>query len=655
MDKKFRQWIYLFVLIPFSVFLLAFNCTTWFLWIKNHRASLSGVCDVVKRNIDTLLATETVRLQNIGILPNVDALLTSTERVRRNAMPQRRDQVEAVKERWSSLSRDDFEVREVLDNSVGEMFQRLCGNGAETVNMILTDADGLAVAAASKPDRYSYGENDWWIRAHTRDQTQPVSDGLLPNGVMGLALALRNPQRTNFISGILRAEFSIGEVVSWLHSSPVMDGKLVALISVSNTYSISCKTAETNVDSVLRLVASKPSTEWSWIKGYRYSSQPLDAGIRWTSPVRVVTMRPESYFSLPLLGLMGLTLMLSSLAWIGLKRLVYEVGHKMFFRDQASLVEAGEWIMTRYNKGQETTAGLSAIMNGATSTTEQLNRWEEHLQRVFKGKEALQFAEMHQDLDRSKDFLSAFLDRPYPKIPIPYVEGHLRLDFYHQYKPAFLPGGSFFDIFEAAPDCAGVYMADMAGIGSQRAFLAMILRGLVRNLSKQGRNARFFMSELNKSLVQSLKNTPNPSLTASSVYFVADVTSRIGTFSLAGHYAPFLVRRSSRRIMLLEAPEHAGQPLGSDHNDEYVVGQCRLIDEDFFLFFNEGACKTRDRQGREFGLSRIQDLLNELRHQNKEAIVDGVMRAITDFAGNETLVNDICLAAIDVSSKTEPA
>ena len=107
MEKNFKRWVFFFVLLPFSVFLVVLNVASWKLMIRNHKTSLTSVVESVGNDFDALLSTETVRLQNIGLLPNVDSLLASTERVRRNSLPQRRDQIESIRERWPNLQRDD--------------------------------------------------------------------------------------------------------------------------------------------------------------------------------------------------------------------------------------------------------------------------------------------------------------------------------------------------------------------------------------------------------------------------------------------------------------------------------------------------------------------------------------------------------------------
>ena len=73
------------------------------------------------------------------------------------------------------------------------------------------------------------------------------------------------------------------------------------------------------------------------------------------------------------------------------------------------------------------------------------------------------------------------------------------------------------------------------------------------------------------------------------------------------------------------------------------------------LFFTDGAYEARNHEGVAFGIDRMHETLERLLYHSKDEILDGVMKAILDFIGDEPLSDDICLVAIEVTDKTEPA
>jgi serine phosphatase RsbU (regulator of sigma subunit) len=256
---------------------------------------------------------------------------------------------------------------------------------------------------------------------------------------------------------------------------------------------------------------------------------------------------------------------------------------------------------------------------------------------------------MQRDLDLAKDFQRAYLERPYPKIPAMHIEGRLRLEFYHRYKPQLALGGDFFDIITLGPDCAGVFVADVMGHGTRSALITSILRTLIGDLIQQGRNARHFISEMNKQFCGLLKSVPSP-LFASAFHFVADTTARVATFSSAGHPAPFHIRRSLGRISRLEVPEPRGAALGLLPREEFTGGHCRLIPGDVFFFFTDGVYEAHNRQGEEFGMGRLESVLRTLMYKEMPYIVDGVMDALVEFVGDEPVADDICMVSVEVTT-----
>jgi len=258
--------------------------------------------------------------------------------------------------------------------------------------------------------------------------------------------------------------------------------------------------------------------------------------------------------------------------------------------------------------------------------------------------------DVERDLELAREFQQAYLNRPYPKIPEVHVEGRLRLEFHHRYAPALALGGDFFDIMKLAPDCCGVFIADVMGHGTRSALITSILRTLIGDLQHQGRNAPHFLTELNKQFCDILRTVPNP-LFASAYYFVPDTTARVATFSSAGHPAPFLVRSHLSRVTRLEVPPPRGSALGLVAGESFTGGHVRLTPGDVFLFFTDGVYEAHNARGEEFGIVRVEAILNKLVYRGAREMVDAIMKAVTEFVGSETVTDDICMVAVEVTDK----
>jgi len=382
----------------------------------------------------------------------------------------------------------------------------------------------------------------------------------------------------------------------------------------------------------------------------RLGSTPLrDGGSYWTGP----EVRRE-FISWRVCGPLALSIAASVLLLLAARMGARRAMEKQVLRPADELTEAGSWVLATALGGgkQLRLPGDGKPVEDMTPIERQLEQWLTKYRREVELDIASRTKKMQRDLELAKDFQRAMLERPYPNIPEIHIEGRLRLDFYHRYEPAAALGGDFFDILTLGPDCAGVFIADVMGHGTRSALITAILRTLLGDLIQQGRNAPHFLSEVNKAFCQLLRSVPSP-LFASAFYFVADTTGRVATFSSAGHPAGFRIIRSLSRISRLEVPPPRGTALGVIPEESYTGGHCRLLADDAFVFYTDGVYEVHNKDGEEFGMERMQQALRKLMYKNTgEKIVDGLLQAVRDFAGEEPIADDICIVAVEVTTES---
>lgn len=330
--------------------------------------------------------------------------------------------------------------------------------------------------------------------------------------------------------------------------------------------------------------------------------------------------------------------------------------HQAVSAPMAELMEAGDWILRtalgrpRQLKSASTNNSSPQAIPEATPVQKELQQWLHCLLEDLQNEYTAHSIEMQRDLNLAREFQQAYMERPYPKIPAVHIEGRLRLEFYHRYEAALALGGDFYNILTLGPDAAGLFISDVMGHGTRSALITAIIRTLIDDLEPLGRNARHFLTEMNRQFCQLLKSVPNP-LFASAFYMVADTTARVATYSSAGHPAPFHIRRSVGRIMRIEVPMPRGAALGMIPDEKYTGGYCRLIDGDVFIFFTDGVYEAHNVHGEEFGLARMENVLRQLMYRSAREIVDGLMDAIGNFVSYEPIMDDICIMAVEVTTK----
>lgn len=258
--------------------------------------------------------------------------------------------------------------------------------------------------------------------------------------------------------------------------------------------------------------------------------------------------------------------------------------------------------------------------------------------------------EFRQDQALAGEFQQAFFSRTYPQVPAVHAPGRLRLEFAHSYQPAMAVGGDFFNIEAVGPDTAGIFIADVMGHGTRSALITAILRTLLNELQPQGRHAAHFMRQINQRFCSMLRGLPF-TFFASATYFVADTTARIATFSSAGHPMPFFLHRIVGRISRLEQPKPRGAALGIFPDDAYGGGTARLQDGDGLIFFTDGAYEAMNAAGEEFGLARLEEVIQSNIYKSGAEILAALRASIAQFIGTAPLNDDICLVSVDVTTK----
>lgn len=313
-------------------------------------------------------------------------------------------------------------------------------------------------------------------------------------------------------------------------------------------------------------------------------------------------------------------------------------------------LDAGDWIM-RSALGRPSDLQKPGETAGQSSAVQQrLDAWLEDLKHEYAEEVAIRTSDMRRDLELARDFQEAMLERPYPAIPDVHIPGRLRLEFHHCYKPASALGGDFYNLLQAGRDAGGVFIADVMGHGTRSALITSILRTLLVDLLPYARHAPHFLSEMNRQFCDLLKSIPNP-LFASAFYFVADTTSRIATYSSAGHPSPFHLHRSVGRVSRLEVPPPRGAALGVIPDESFSGGHCRLVPDDVFLFFTDGVYEAFNRRREEFGMERMEATLKKLMYKNVKELVDGLLEEVMLFADGQPLEDDLCVIALEITTK----
>ncbi len=631
MESSIKRSLFYYVLWPVAGLTLLFVLLGGAALLSvQHRERVSEN-SVLNRMVSRRIEQQALLLKSVADTPVVHQLLKGREPLSGRAL-------QTLSKDWAGIGADDIRVKQVVANQAAELFQYACRRNHALLTLTLADSEGQLVAASEKPPRYDLKTSDLWTAALSQRDKHGVSSGDMEEGFLRVAVPV---YEEDVLQGLLLAGLAADRLFA-----PFTNETAHTLLVGRSTMPLSGAPAVLEKWAPRLLDFYRDNNEAGRRGPFAvFTGSVLDTTIAWVRPLWIVTVYPAGVFTPDLLmrvlflALVGV-LLAALFTW-----LAFVVFRGRLLTPFVNALAAGKWALDKLSLSDTEVSADDEV-------GDQLETWYADAEHKLKQEADMRTRDVEHDLELATEFQQAYLNRPYPRVPEIHTAGRLRFEFYHHYKPALALGGDFFDILKLGPNTVGIFIADVMGHGTRSAIITSILRTLSGDLAPKGRHAPLFLTEMNKDFIKLLKVLPQP-LFASAHFFVADGTSRIATYSSAGHPAPFHIHRSHARISRLEVPKPHGAALGLLEDEEYTAGHCRLVPEDLFIFFTDGVYEAPNSEGEEYGLNRMEAVLKENIYSSASAIVNALVADLMKFVGDEPLSDDICIVALRATTEKE--
>jgi phosphoserine phosphatase RsbU/P len=129
-------------------------------------------------------------------------------------------------------------------------------------------------------------------------------------------------------------------------------------------------------------------------------------------------------------------------------------------------------------------------------------------------------------------------------------------------------------------------------------------------------------------------------LFVTALFMTLELASGQLAFASAGHDLPLLVRGARRRSQLLTARSTI---LGAFRDIDLEDRRIELAAGDALVLYTDGVTEARDRRGRLFGERRLRAVVMASVGGSAERTAHAVLDAVTDFAGDVPLPDDLTL------------
>ena len=206
--------------------------------------------------------------------------------------------------------------------------------------------------------------------------------------------------------------------------------------------------------------------------------------------------------------------------------------------------------------------------------------------------------------------------------------------------PALEVGGDFYDFIPVDEDAWGLVIADVSGKGVPAALFMALSRTLIRVSASRRRDPAGAITEANELICRDSKT----SMFVTLFYLVISSKEREITYVNAGHNPPLLLNRNTPGTVTLLKADGIALGIIDDINLQSV--SISLKEGDLVVLYTDGITEAMNSEGEEFGMERLSDVLNTYRDSSAIEIIEGIKRAISEFAGDTPQSDDITLILI---------
>ena len=194
-----------------------------------------------------------------------------------------------------------------------------------------------------------------------------------------------------------------------------------------------------------------------------------------------------------------------------------------------------------------------------------------------------------------------------------------------RWEPALAFGGDCYDALRLTDTHLAISIADVCGKGLPAALLMSNLLASLRAFAASERAPRDVVTSVNRALCRQKDLRRFVTL----FYALYDSTTRVLTYTNAGHNPPLVLRRdgSCERLPI------GGTVTGIFDEGTFEEGKVTLEPGDRLVLYTDGITEARSATGDEFEDTGLLRTLERCRHLDSQSMVDALFSDVASFAG----------------------
>lgn len=246
-----------------------------------------------------------------------------------------------------------------------------------------------------------------------------------------------------------------------------------------------------------------------------------------------------------------------------------------------------------------------------------------------------QTEKIQNDLKTARTVLECFLPSDIPKVP-----GY---EFATHYQPAFSIGGDYYGFLPQPSGDMLVALGDVSGKGISAALLVAKLSSDMVACAQRHTDPALLMTALNDQMYP---------FTSPMHKFVTLALLRLDPVNHhhilvnAGHTLPQIYRPTTSSLVPAMNSTQCGYPVGIEDVVNYQSLVAPLEPGEILLMFSDGVTDAGTSDGAPFGMKRILQAVAHLGHTSPRVLIETIVRAVHDYAGNGVADDDIAILAV---------
>lgn len=252
------------------------------------------------------------------------------------------------------------------------------------------------------------------------------------------------------------------------------------------------------------------------------------------------------------------------------------------------------------------------------------------VQRARIGRDMVERRRLERELAIARDIQRSFLPSRAPDVPGFDLAG---TSISHDQV-----GGDYYDFIPVSETRLGLAIADVSGKGIPA---ALIMAGFRMSLLAEIRN-EFAIRAVMRKVSLLLHESTERDKFVTAFYGVLDWKNGVLIFSNAGHNPPMLVHRDGTCEKLTEG----GVALGVLPDARYEERPIMVNPGDVLVLYTDGVSEAENVRGEQFGEQRLEDLVRRCAHLKAAEILDRIVAAVTDWAGERGATDDLTLIVV---------